>query len=144
MPVVIKHVRGNIPLVRLQNSQSGDMPMNPALAGEIEQIIDFVNQNVPEDGYILEIPGSLYSFLSGRQQAARLDYFFVLDGTVWDEERELELIKRNNPRVALVRMDFPNWSTDFPKISNYVGNNYVPYGREGQVLMLKRRYPAGK
>jgi hypothetical protein len=138
MPVVLHYVRGDMPLVRLRNSPSGDMPMNPVPAGEIEQIIDFINQNVPEDGYILEIPGSLYSFLSGRRQAARLDYFWVLDGRLWDEERELELIRRNNPRIALVRTGLPDWRSAFPKISNYVDNNYVPYGNVGQVWILKR------
>ena len=139
MTMVINNVRGAMPIVRLRNSPSGDIPMNPVSASQIQLIIDFVNQNVPEDGYILEIPGSLYSFLSGRRQAARLDYFFVLDGILWDEERELALIRRHNPRVALVRMGLPDWHTAFPKITNYVVNNYVPYGRVGQVWILKRR-----
>ena len=139
LTAVIKHVRGDMPIVRLQNSRSCDLPMKPVLAGQIERIIDFVNQNVPKDGYILEIPGSLYSFFSGRRQAARLDYFFILDGRMWDEDRELALIRSNNPRVALVRMDSPDWCAAFPKVFDYVSNNYVLYDTAGQVAMLKRR-----
>ena len=55
---------------------------------------------------MLEIPGSLHSFLTGRRQAARLDYFYFLNGALWDEERELEAIRRTNPPFALVR-DLP-------------------------------------
>ena len=55
---------------KLRDSVSGDAPMNPASAVQTQRVIDFVNAHVPEDGYMLEIPSSLYCFLTGRRQAA--------------------------------------------------------------------------
>ena len=86
MKPVAEGIRGTMPMVSLQNSSSGDISMSLDSAYQIQEIIDFVNQSIPEDGYILEIPGSLYAFLTGRRQAASLDYFFLLDGTMWDDE----------------------------------------------------------
>jgi hypothetical protein len=56
--------------MKLRNSVSGDAPMDPASAYQTQRVIDFVNGHVPAHGYILEIPSSLYCFLTGRRQAA--------------------------------------------------------------------------
>ncbi len=110
----------------LRNSASGDVPMEPAAAEQTQQVIDFVNRNVPEDHYILEIPSSLYCFLTGRRQAASLDYFYVVDSEIWDEDREIDIIRGHDPIYALVREDYSNWRTSFPKLSDYVDANFEP------------------
>jgi hypothetical protein len=102
-------------------------------------VIDFVNRHVPEDGYILEIPGSLYCFLTGRRQAANLDYFYVLDGKLWGEEREIEAIRRRDPSHVLVRSDYVGWQKTFPKLAAFVAATFEPDRELGPVKVLKKR-----
>jgi hypothetical protein len=135
-------IRGNMPIKRLINCPRGDIPMNYDSADQVQRIIDFVNQNVPEDGCILEIPGSLFAFLANRQQASHLDYFFSIDGTLWDEESEILAIERNNPHFAFLWTEksyLPYFSRAFPKITNWLNKNYVPYSRIGPILVLIKR-----
>jgi hypothetical protein len=102
----------------------------------------FIDQNVPADGYILEIPSSLYAFLSGRKQAAKLDYFSVIDSRLWDETREIEHIKQNNPQYALVRTDMGwqlDWHRNFPHLERYLGETFAPHAQFGPVQVLRRR-----
>jgi hypothetical protein len=134
----IDAVRG-IGATRLRNSVSGDVPMDPATAAQTQRVIDFVDGHVPEDGYILEIPSSLYCFLTGRRQAASLDYFHVLDGTIWDEEREIDAIRRHDPTYALVRADFTKWRKAFPKLDKFVEATFEPDQRVGPVEIFKKR-----
>jgi Dolichyl-phosphate-mannose-protein mannosyltransferase len=138
----IDAVRGLHPS-RLRDSVSGDAPMDPASAHQTQAVIDFVNRHVPKDGYVLEIPGSLYCFLTGRRQAARLDYFFVLDSGIWDENREIELISAHDPTYALVRTDFPEWRKGFPNLARFVDATFEPRRELGPVEVLKKRAPRG-
>jgi len=129
---------------RLQNSVSGDAPMEPASAQPTQRVIDFVNGHVPENGYILEIPSSLYCFLTGRRQAASLDYFFTIDAEIWDEDREIDAIRRHDPTYALVLADFPNWRMAFPKLGKFVDATFEPDRNLGAVDVLKKRTPPGQ
>jgi hypothetical protein len=126
---------------RLRASGSGDV----AILGidQVQPVVDFINANVEPGGYILEIPGSLYAFLTGRRQAARLDYFFLLDGTLWDESREIAAIKRHAPRFAFLMRGTSIWEWFFPKVTRFVQKAYVPYAKLGKidVLELRRRPP---
>ena len=65
----VNAVRGT-DATKLRDTTRGDVPMEPASARQTQRVIDFVNRHVPEHAYILEIPGSLYCFLTGRLQAA--------------------------------------------------------------------------
>lgn len=134
----IDAVRG-IHATKLRNSASGDAPMEPASAHQTQRVINFVNRHVPEHGYILEIPSSLYCFLTGRRQAASLDYFFVLDAEIWDEDREIDAIRRHDPTYALVRADFQDWRKAFPKLDKFVDATFEPHRKLGSVEVLKKR-----
>ncbi len=135
-------VRG-VHATMLRDSVSGDAPMNPASADQTQRVIDFVNAHVPADGYILEIPSSLYCFLTGRRQAARLDYFFVLDGEIWDEDREIAAIRRHDPTYALLRIDSAKWREAFPKLSEFVDATFESHEKLGMVEVLKKRTASG-
>jgi len=130
-------LRGGRPRVVLRNSPTGDLPISGIRP--TQDVIDFVEANVPPGGYVLEIPGSLYAFLTGRRQAARLDYFYLVDGSVWDETREIEAIQRRNPRFALVRGGIPLWRNDFPALSRFLDEHYVLQQKLGVVRVFRRR-----
>jgi hypothetical protein len=132
--------RGTHPMERLRNTSSGDVPMDPLSAQHTQQVIDFVNQHVPAGGYVLEIPTSLYCFLTGRRQAARLDYFYVINGTLWDEQQEIETIRNHDPQYAIVRDGLgAGWREDFPQVSSYVDATYKPYLKLERLMILKKR-----
>lgn len=129
--------------VKLGRSASGDLPILRDDLMQTQQVVDFIERHVPAGGYVLEVPGSLYCFLSGRRQAARLDYFFVLDAGIWDEDREIEAIRRHDPTYALVRIDAQQWREAFPKVSAFVDDAFEPDGRVGRVEILKKRIVPG-
>jgi hypothetical protein len=124
---------------RLRDTVSGDVPVERRSVPELQQVIDFVNRHVPEDGYVLELPGSLYCFLTGRRQAANLDYFYVLDDEIWDEEGEIEAIRRRDPTYALVRSDFIGWQRAFPKLARFVDAHFELDWSLGRVEIFKKR-----
>ncbi len=114
--------------------------MDPISARQTQQVIDFINQHVPAGGYVLEIPTSLYCFLTGRRQAARLDYFYVINGTIWDEQQEIETIRNHDPKYAIVREGLSEgWRKDFPQVSSYVDATYKPYLKLETAMILKKR-----
>ena len=131
--------RGQAVLLELREAERGDVPYDAGAARRIQKVVDFVNENVPPDAFILEIPSSFYSFITGRRQAAQLDYFFALDSTIWDEDREIASIRRNDPEYALVRKGDPKWQDGFPKVSRFVWENFVHHRRFGDVTILKKR-----
>jgi hypothetical protein len=85
----------------------------------------------------------LYCFLTGRRQAARLDYFFVLDAEIWDEEREIAAIHSHDPTYALVWAGSANWRKAFPKLSKFVDATFEPHEKLGMVEVLKKRATGG-
>jgi hypothetical protein len=114
-------------VTELQNSASGDVPMQPRAAAQTQQVIDFVNSH----------------FLTGRRQAASLDYFYALDAEIWPEEREIDAILRHDPDYALVRSDFPYWRQAFPRLARFVDRNFEPHQMLGPVQVLRKRTAHG-
>ena len=113
-------------------------------ATTFQQVVDFVEENVPTEDYILEIPTSFFTFLTGRRQAAQLDYFFALDSTIWDEDREIEIIRRRNPRYAFLYNTGGNnsivWLNRYPKIRRFLTKNYRLHRNLGMVTVWIRRH----
>jgi hypothetical protein len=139
---LLAHLWGTDTTGRLRGSPSGDVPIHDV--DRIQPVVDFINEHVPEGGYILEIPGSLYAFLTGRRQAARLDYFYIIDGTLWDEEQEIEAIRRHEPRFAFVRSTQPSWRRSFPRLNQYLNVTYAPYAILPGAVVLERRTTTGR
>jgi hypothetical protein len=126
---------GGAGVTRLDGSAAFDVAVDAAAARQLQPVIDFINANVAEEAAILEIPSSFYAFVSGRRQAAQLDYFFVIDGELWDEERDLAAIRSRDPTYAFLQ----SWPTAFPKIDAYLRSTYAPVTRIGNVTVLKKR-----
>ena len=131
----------NAPRVLLEESTSGDVPLAPATAREIQPVLEFIKKRVPVDGFILEIPSSLFCFLSGRRQASTLDYYYWLNASLWDEAQEIRDIEANAPLYAIVHKAayLYHLQPNFPRISHYLRSTYVPFWQSGSFQILKRR-----
>src|SRR5574338_11031 len=129
------------PRAWLRNAPRADVAMDPASARQTQRVVDFVARYVPEDEAILEVPGSFYSFVTGHPQAARLDYFWILDAATWDEAREIETIRRKDPTYAFVREEpfTSDWRALFPAVARFVDASYVPVAKLGYVTVLRKR-----
>jgi hypothetical protein len=128
--------------VALRGAPRGDLRFDRSSAAQTQAVIDFLRREVPEGDAILEIPGSLYAFLGERRQAARTDYFYGIDGSTWDEAREIAHLERIAPEFALLRTDLDrllDFEAAFPRLSRFVREHYAPYARIGRVDVLRRR-----
>ncbi|MCH2173373.1 glycosyltransferase family 39 protein [Myxococcota bacterium] len=123
----------------LEGTDRLDTPVEIGSHATVQSVVNFVNANVPPDGYILELPGSFYAFATGRRQAARLDYFHVLDNEIWDEMGEIRSIEKHAPDWALVSARDLRWRRLFPNLALHVDVNYELHSTLGFVRVFKRR-----
>lgn len=129
------------PVVRLRNSASGDVPFDDWSARLVQPVVDEIEKSVPPDACMLEIPSSFFTFLTGRRQAARMDYLAGFHRPSWNARRELEFIERNHPLYVVERVDgdFWDWRASYPELDGYVRASFEPRRRLGPVQIWKRK-----
>ena len=127
--------------VRLRYSAAADVPFDPKSAELLEPVVKFITDNVPPDGYILEIPSSLCTFLTGRRQAARLDHFLPKIRPAWDARREIDIIQKRKPLYVIERTDgwIWDWRRGFPEVDRYVREHFRPHRRFGPIAIWARK-----
>ena len=127
------------PRMHLAGAPRADVPLDPWSALVLQPVVDFVNAETEPGEAVLEIPGSLIVFLTARTQAARLDYFAVVDGLLWDEEAELRHLRRRRPRWAFVTAGGLGWRQSFPRISAWFDAEFELHRRLGLTGIYRRR-----